>query len=164
MGTATKAINGFEGYFITETGEVFSTRRGKLQIRKLHFINGGYLRVNMRIGESTKCKLVHRLVAEAFLPNPYNKPEVNHIDGDKENNHVANLEWCTRSDNLKHSYRVIGNSPPKSKPVRCVELDTIFASAVVASKKVGGDPSNIGKAIRGVQKTAAGYSWEFYNG
>lgn len=154
-------IEGFDGYFIDRTGAVFSNRRGELRPRKLHYINGGYLRVNMRVGGVTKCKLVHRLVAERFVPNPDNKPEVNHRDGDKENNSHNNLEWVTRGENLMHSYGVIGNNPPRSKVVRCIEKDIIFPSAVVASQHLGGDPSNIGKAIRGTQNTAGGYHWEF---
>jgi HNH endonuclease len=156
-----KEINGFDGYFITEAGAVFSNRRGKLKPRKLHYINGGYLRVNMRVDGVTRCKLVHRLVAETFVPNKHNKPEVNHKDGNKENNHSENLEWVTRGENLKHSFGVLLNSPPKSKSVRCIDTGIVYPSAVIASRAVGGDASNIGKAIRGVQNTAAGFRWEF---
>lgn len=65
----------------------------------------GYVRVTLRDGVTTKYLRVHRLVAFAFLDNPYNYTELNHIDGDKTNNHVDNLEWCTRSENLLHAYR-----------------------------------------------------------
>ena len=64
----------------------------------------GYKAVMFHINGKAKCAKVHRLVAEAFIPNPDNLPEVNHKDGNKGNNHVSNLEWCTRSHNVKHSY------------------------------------------------------------
>lgn len=61
----------------------------------------GYKHVFLGNGD---CSKVHRLVAEAFIPNPENKPEVNHIDGNKLNNHVSNLEWCTRLENMQHAF------------------------------------------------------------
>ena len=70
-----------------------------LTIRKSKY---GYCWVNVRIGEKTN-HFLHRLVAKVFIPNPENKPEVNHIDGDKTNNCVNNLEWCTSSENKKHA-------------------------------------------------------------
>ena len=156
-----RGINGFDGYFVTESGAIFSTRRGSMRPRKIHLINGGYVRINMRIGDKTKCKLVHRIVAEIFVPNPNNKPEVNHKDGDKLNNHADNLEWCSRSENLMHSYQILGNNPPRSKAVRCLDTGEIYPSASVAAKKIGVDPSNVSKAVRGVQQTAGGFRWEF---
>ena len=67
------------------------------------YLNGGYMTVKLKIN-GLKVMRVHRLVALAFIPNPDNKPCVDHIDGNKLNNHVNNLEWCTRSENIKHSY------------------------------------------------------------
>lgn len=65
----------------------------------------GYLVVGMAINKKPRTKQIHRLVALTFLSNPNNLPQVNHIDGNKQNNHVENLEWCTSSENLKHAYR-----------------------------------------------------------
>lgn len=104
-------IKGYEGlYIVNNYGEVYSCERitsdGKhLQRRKLnggHFSNG-YGFVCLRKDGVNKNYSIHRLVAEAFIPNPLNLSDVNHKDGNKLNNHVSNLEWCTRSENLKHA-------------------------------------------------------------
>lgn len=67
--------------------------------------SNGYLRCNLNVNGKRKSYLVHRLVADLFIPNPNNKPFINHIDGNKHNNLVDNLEWCTRSENEKHAWK-----------------------------------------------------------
>jgi len=95
-----KEIRGFEGrYSVDEDGNVFSHRRDiKLKPR---LVSGGYLGVRL----DGKGRLIHRLVAEAFLPNFLEKPQVNHIDGNKTNNALSNLEMATSSENLLHAVR-----------------------------------------------------------
>lgn len=72
--------------------------------KKIATNNGiGYLQVKIEVDRQSKRYYVHRLVAETFIPNPNNYPDVNHIDGDKSNNDISNLEWCSRKDNIKHA-------------------------------------------------------------
>lgn len=97
-------IYGFPGYFITESGQVFSAKRIPI-IELKQKINKGYVYVYLCTKSKHTTLKVHRLVAMAFIPNPENKKEVNHKDGDKLNNNVSNLEWCTRSENNLHAYR-----------------------------------------------------------
>jgi hypothetical protein len=124
-------VVGFEGYYkVSKHGQVYSPPRvvtDKNGVRYLrpeklltHLSNGnGYFKVNL-YGETVKKSiLVHRLVAQAFLPNLDNKPCVNHKDGNKANNSVENLEWCTISENHKHAYdtglKLKGQNHPNSK-------------------------------------------------
>ncbi len=97
-----RVLDLFSGYTIREDGEVRS-RFGRVIKQQLD--RPGYARVELwRDGEGKKY-LVHRLLAQAFIPNPEGKPQVNHIDGDKKNNALTNLEWVTQSENQLHAYR-----------------------------------------------------------
>lgn len=112
-----KDILGYEGYYqISNLGNVRSldryVRNGKGtvrfvpgKLRKLDLLADGYLGISLEKEGRVKYFKIHRLVAEAFIPNPENKPEVNHKDGDKTNPTVNNLEWATRSDNMDHAWR-----------------------------------------------------------
>lgn len=97
-----KAIT--DKYAVNTVGDVESYWRRDPIILKPQLSNSGYLYVELHIGGKHINYFVHRLVAEAFIPNPDGKPEVNHIDGNKLNNRVENLEWCTASENKRHAY------------------------------------------------------------
>ena len=110
-----KPIKGFEGlYEISNTGLVKSLRRevpnnGGISIVKEKILKpqkekNGYLRIGLNKRNKKYMFLIHRLVAESFIPNVNNYAEINHKDGNKSNNNVDNLEWCSRSYNIKHSY------------------------------------------------------------
>jgi hypothetical protein len=96
-----KEIAGYCGYEITEDGQV-RNKESKC-VLKTQLQNGGYLIVALRKNKKRKAATIHRLVATTFIPNPNNKPQVNHIDGNKENNHINNLEWCTLKENMRHA-------------------------------------------------------------
>ena len=90
------------GYYVTKEGNILSSRKFKVPtVLKPFNDRDGYLRVNL-LG---KMHSVHRLIAKAFIPNPENKPTVNHINGIKDDNRVNNLEWATNSENTKHAYK-----------------------------------------------------------
>jgi hypothetical protein len=88
-------------YSIHENGDIISGYNGKPLSQ--HVDKKGYCRVTLK---SVGTRLVHRLVAEAFIPNPDNLPQVNHLDGNKSNNHVSNLEWATGKKNVEHSVKI----------------------------------------------------------
>lgn len=106
MAEQWKDIDDYEDYQISSSGNVISTKRGNRR-QLVPFLNTkGYLFVNLCKNGKKKNFFIHRLVARAFLPNPENKTDVNHLDGNPLNNHLENLEWATRKENMQHAYAI----------------------------------------------------------
>lgn len=98
-----KDIKRNPNYMIDELGNVYSKRFNKILTPKHN--HDGYLRISLWKDNKNEFIGIHRLVAETFIENPFNKPFVNHIDGNKQNNNVENLEWVTQKENIQHAYR-----------------------------------------------------------
>ena len=165
-----KDIKGYEGkYQVSNLGRVKSLpkRRGRgvgymceemiLTQAKHHY---GYNVVNLRSNGKGTTIEVHRLVANAFICNPDNKPQINHANGNKTDNRVENLEWCTNGENQLHKYEVLG-CKPFGKPVVCEESGCEYSSALVAGRCNNIDSSSIAKCCRGKRETAGGYHWKY---
>lgn len=102
-----KPIKDFDGYFISDCGKVVSTKYNKKRILKTTYGKKGYEDVKLCKNNKTTHKMIHRLVGEVFVQNPYNKPEIHHKDNNPKNNHFTNLMWVTRKENLKYSYKTM---------------------------------------------------------
>lgn len=162
-------VVGYEGYYeVSDFGNVRSVRydnHGEIVYSKLlkpAVKPRGYLGVVLSKQNITSNKLVHRLVASSFIQNPTHLPEVNHIDGDKTNNAVSNLEWVNGSENLYHAYQN-GLKFKHGKSVICIETGEVFDSVKSANERFGVTHYHIADVCnrRGQHKTACGYHWEW---
>lgn len=105
IGEKWRDIVNYEGFYqVSNFARIKSFYKGKVKILKLALSSKGHLRAHLYKDGKTKLLFVHVLVAKAFIPNPENKPCVNHKDGNKQNNSIDNLEWVTQSENVKHAY------------------------------------------------------------
>lgn len=126
---------------------------------------GRYYKHTLKNKKSNKKRTtsIHRLVAEAFIPNPNNLPQVNHIDGNRYNNNVKNLEWCTASENVRHAQnklnKIVKNVMQIDKQTN--EVIKIYKSTVQAMKETKVDRTNISKCCNNKQKTAGGFLWKY---
>lgn len=169
-----KDIKGFEGlYQVSNLGRVKSvehivndplngTRTVKERILSSEKMKCGYLRTALSKDSKMKKVLTHRLVAETFIPNSQNKPQVNHIDGNKKNNAVSNLEWCNNSENILHADKTgLRDMKKLYKRCRCIETGEIFESIKAAGKFVGMTPTQISSACKGKRNTVKGFHFEY---
>ncbi len=183
-----KDISGYEGYYqISNKGNVRSLDRfdgvhdRQGTIIKPHMKHNGYLQVGLRKHNTRKWISIHRLVAIHFIENPDNKPQVNHIDGNKQNNNVENLEWVTAKENQNHATRIglrnnirkgenhpyygkFGENSKSAKPVIRKDPktgETKLYKAKILAKEDGFDVTSISKCCHGKLKTHKGYEWYF---
>ena len=149
----------FPNYNISEDG-IITNSKGK--IIKGEISNNGYRRVSLSNNEVKHKKMsVHRLVAETYIPNPHNYPEVNHKNENKLDNRVSNLEWCSTLDNLNHSRVIEKASVAKFRKVKCVTTGKIYNSIKEAADKLGLYHSNIIACCNGRRATCGGLEWEY---
>lgn len=159
-----KDIEGYEGlYQISSLGRVKSLYNSKEIIRKTRINKFGYPYLNLSKNGKKKTFTVHRLVALAFLPNPDNLSQVNHIDEDKTNNRVENLEWCSAKYNANFGTRNMRGSFKRYKKIICIETGKIYLSLSEASKQTGFSQSALSSACTGRYKTSFGFHWRYIN-
>lgn len=143
---------------VSNMGNVVSYKRGAPYPLKVFHTNGGYQMVGA--GDAHRpLRYVHRLVAETWIPNPNHYEQVNHINGDKTDNRVGNLEWVTPSQNICHAYRTGLNK--KRIPVRIVETGEVYESIHECARRIGCPEANIRHCLAGRRPTCHGYHFEY---
>lgn len=151
-------------YKVNEKGEVYSIRQRKVLSPKNN--HDGYLRI--QLWDKGECEFVsiHRLVAEAFIPNPEGKPFVNHMDGNKQNNSVENLEWCTQKENIAHAWeKGLSHRPKNTAGIKVAQFTKDgqfvreFPSQMEVERVLGICHVSVSHAIRH-RGTAGGFRWE----
>ena len=172
-------------YAASKDGKIFSYKgsnhRGKI-IAPYTNKKWNYVYIRFHINKKTKVCLLHRVIAKIFIPNPFGKKEVNHINGDKSDNRSVNLEWVTPSENIKHSYKIGTHKTSKlqietarrlgmsgvggmatMKKIYCLDGNKkiLFKSARYAHEKMGVSHQNISNCLRGITKTDGGFVWMY---
>lgn len=169
-----KVIPEFQNYLISDFGNIVNIKNGRRRSLKIILNKNGYCHVTLSINGIKKIMRIHRLVLTTFNPNSDKSLQVNHIDGIKHNNKLSNLEWVTLSQNMKHSFDVLGrignqkgkygsNHNTAKKVIQKTkygEFIKLWDCKLEAAKVLGIDTTNISHCIRGRQKTAGGYKWE----
>lgn len=151
-------------YTRKDTGKVCYRNVGE-KIIKSSQDDRGYTTVNLHTTSLNKYILVHRLVAKAFIPNPLQKAQVNHIDGDPTNNCADNLEWCTAKENVSDQINRTGRKflidsirSVQGRPVKCIETQQIFMSIGEAAEELGADSGAISSSIK---RNTCCFGWTF---
>ena len=148
-----KDIDGYEGlYKISDLGNVYSCVTDTLL--KIQSNGKGYKQIGLVKNKKQKTFRLSVLVAKAFVPNPQNKPQVNHIDEDKSNNAAVNLEWCTPKENSNHGTRTRRVAEANMKAVICITTKTVYTSVTEAEAKTGAGHSHISACCLGKRKHA----------
>ena len=159
-----KDIPNFNGlYQVSNNGNI---KRAKDEyIFKKNKNSRGYRIITLTKDKKEYSLSVHRLVAEAFIPNPNNLPQINHKDGNKLNNKIENLEWCTQSENMKHAYK---NKLEIKSGKKVVQFDLdmkiikIWDKIIEAEKEYKIAHGKITMVCKNKRKTAGGYIWRYY--
>lgn len=162
-----ESVKGYEGlYEISDLGRVKRIyKNGKTRILKPSCNKQGYVQLALSKNNKLKTFKIHRLVAIAFIKNSSNKREVNHIDGNKKNNSLNNLEWVTSKENIEHAIKTGLRNKTNAKKINQYDLNNNFLATWSSLKEaqISCNVSHIVDCCKGKRKTAGGFRWGYVN-
>lgn len=176
-----KAIEGYPGYYAKDNGEIWSVKRGAPRRLVPTLNHKGYERVKLWLNGVSKTITVHQLIAKTFVPNPENKPQVNHKDENKRNNNANNLEWCTCLENIRYGTGISRSANSRKglkvknrkeieahkKPVFQLDKNEnilkAWSSITEASRELNIKDSHISACCKGKRITCGGFKWRYQN-
>lgn len=157
-----KQIKGYDNYECSTEGRIRNKKTGR--ILKTQVNHNGYKTLTLYQNKSAKNERVHRIVAGTFIDGKHYGKDVNHIDGNKLNNRVDNLEWCTRKDNVRHSMDIgikpLNNFGNETNKIRIVETGVVYDSINDCARDINGFTGTICACLNGRQDTHRGYHFE----
>ena len=174
-----KAIKGYSGYYASDNGDIWSVKRGAPRRLIPQLDHKGYEQIKLSYNGKSKTFKVHRIIASTFIPNPENKPQVNHIDENKRNNNMNNLEWCTCLENIRHGTGIARSAKSRRglrvdnskaleawrKPIVQYDKDGNFikewSSATEAGDALNIGSSHITSCCRHKRLSTGGFKWEY---
>ena len=149
---------GYQGYSVSDEGRIRNDKTGRIlkQFDNTH----GYLHLTMQQNKRPRTVATHRLVADSFMGGDHVGLDVNHIDGNKHNNHISNLEYCTRKENIRHAFDTGLKEPSRRTRVRILETGRVYRSLIDCERNTGLDRVAISKCLQGKQHSHRGYHFE----
>ena len=151
-------IKDISPYEVSNTGKVRNSKTGR--IMKTHINKKGYESISLRKNKTYVTKRVHRLVADAFYDGNNDGLDVNHEDGDKKNNNISNLTFCTRKENIDHAFRTGLKKPSRQIRVRVIETGEEYESIRECARQIGEDQSEICQCLNGKMRSCHGLHFE----
>ena len=153
-----KLIKDCPNYEASDEGRIKNSKTGR--ILRTTQNSRGYEQVSLRVNKKYVTKRVHRLVADSFYEGDHSELDVNHIDGNKLNNRLSNLEFCTRSENIRHAFDTGLKRPSRMIKVRVIETGEVYESIRESARAIGADQSMICQCLVGKMRSCNGYHFE----
>ena len=146
-------------YEVSNEGDIRNIKTGRILRQQLNA--RGYPTLTVRKDKQQLTKTVHRIIADSFFDGDHDELDVNHKDGNKTNNYVSNLEWCTRQENIRHAFDTGLKKPSRQIKIRVVETGEEFESIRECGRVLGVNQSDICKCLNNRARTCGGYHYEY---
>lgn len=150
-------IKDFDGYEVSSNGRIKNSKTGRILRTQIN--SRGYTQVCIRKNNKQYAQRVHRLVANSFYDTDREDLDVNHIDGNKNNNFIGNLELCTRKENIEHALNHDLMKPKRTR-IMIIETGKVYNSISDCSRDIGGDHAQIRRCLNGKEKSCKGYHFK----